>query len=120
MRKTNILKDIADLVKEDREHNIEVKINPEGITVYLEYDPDGDMNGQCIIPIQYDTFSENVCLLQEELIKKFKPNEGGIDLWEIKLIKKIMKYMEKNKEEFNRLCALFDLGNRHIKEDNNY
>lgn len=108
-----LLRDIAALVKDDREHNIEVKINSDGVTVYLEYDPDRDMNGQCIIPIQYDTLYESACIPQEELIEKFKPNEGGIDLGEIKLIKKIMKYMEKNKEDINELCALFDLAVRH-------
>ena len=109
----NLLKDIAEIVKDDREHDVEVKINSNWITVYLEYDPDRDMDGKCIIPIQYDTLYENVYIPQDELNEKFKPNEGGIDLDEIKLIQKIMKYMENNKEEFNKLCALYDLSERH-------
>lgn len=116
--KMDLLRDIAALVKEDREHNIEVKINSDGVTVYLEYDPDRDISGKCIIPIQYDCFYENTCIPQEELIEKFKLNEGGIDLDEIKLVKKIMKYLEKNKKEINELCLRYDLADRHNCDDN--
>lgn len=114
----DLLKDIADLVKEDREHDIVVKINPDGVLVYLEYDPNRDMHGKCIIPIQYDCFYENVCIPQEELIEKFQPNECGINLSEIKLIKKIMKYIENNKKEINKLCTFYDLADRHNYDDN--
>lgn len=109
----DFLKDIANIVKDDKKHNVEVKVNSTGLTVYLEYDPDGDINKQCIIPVQYDSVYEIVCIPQEELIEKFNPNEGGIDLGEIKLIKKIMKYMEKHKVEINELCGRYNLIDRH-------
>lgn len=109
----DLLRDIAEIIKEDREHNLEVKVNCLGVTVYLDYDPDRDMKGKCIIPIHYDSLYESVCIPQDELVEKFKPSEGGIELGEIKLILKILKYMEKNKEELNILCSFYDLFDRH-------
>lgn len=109
----DILKDIAELVRDDKEHNVEVRIDSLGLTVYLDYDPNQDFEQQCIIPIHYDAMYQNACIPQEELIEKFKPNEGGIELSETLLACKIMKYMEDHKDYISELCLLYDLADRH-------
>lgn len=109
----NILKDIAELVQDDREHNVEVKIDSLGLTVYLDYDPNREFEQQCVIPIHYDAMYQNTCIPHDELIEKFKPNEGGIELSETLLACKIMKYMEEHKDDINELCLRYDLADRH-------
>lgn len=115
MKNIDILRDIANIVKDDRDHNVEVKVNPDGLTIYLEYDPERNCREQCVIPVQFDIFDEVTCIPQDELIEKFRVNEGGIDLDEIELIREIMRYLEANKDEIKQLCALYDLADRHIK-----
>lgn len=50
---------------------------------------------------------------QEELVKIYNPSDFGIDLNEIKLIKKIMKYMENYTTELNELRGKYSLSYRH-------
>lgn len=113
----DILRDIAELVRDDREHNIEVKIDSLGLTVYLECDPDRDCEQNSVIPVYYDAMYESACIPQYELVERFKPNEGGIELGEIVLIEKILKYMEEHAADISELCLAYDLSNRHQKEE---
>ena len=107
----DLLRDIAEIAKDDKEHNVEVKIDLYGVTVYLEYDP--EVENDTIIPIQYTAFEEFAYIPHEEFIKKFKPSDFGVDLSEIKLIQKIMEYMENNKVEINKICERFNLNRKN-------
>lgn len=109
----DFLKDIAKIVKDDKEHNIEVKVNSCEVVIYLEYDPDQSFDSKCIIPITYEPLGELVYIPQDELVRIFNPAQYGVDLNEIKLIKKIMKYMEKHKKELDELCGRYNLIDRH-------
>lgn len=109
----NLLKDIAKIVKDDKEHNIEVKVASSEVVVYLEYDPEQSFDSKCIIPIAYEPGEEIAYIPHNELVKIFNPSDFGITLNEVKLIKKIMKYMEKHSVELNELCGRFDLRDRH-------
>lgn len=51
------------------------------------------------------------------MVDRFVPNDYGIVLNEIVLIKKIMEYMENNKKEINRLCKLYDFEYREAERD---
>lgn len=101
----NLLNDIAEIVKDDKEHNVEVRIDAYGITVYLEYDP--EIDNDTIIPIRYSTLEEFAYIPYEEYIEKFQPIDYGIDSSEIELIQRIMGYMENNKVEIKKICDQF-------------
>lgn len=107
----DLLNDIVVIVKDDKEHNIEVRFDTFGISIYLECEP--NINDNCIIPIRYTALEEFAYIPQDELIEKFNPNDFGIDLSEIKLIQKIMEYLEKNKEKINAMCNWFDCSYRN-------
>lgn len=100
-------------MKDDKEHNVEVKVNSSEVVVYLEYDPEQSFDSKCIIPVAYDSGEEFAYIPHNELIKIFNPSDCGIELNEIRLIKKIMKYMEKHSVELNELCGRYHLKNRH-------
>lgn len=103
----DLLKDIAEIVKDDEEHNVEVKVDNCGVTVYLESDPDSGEN--CVIPIHYSSLEEFIYIPHDEFVEKFRPKDFGIDLQEIKLIQKLMEYIENNKRTINKLCMKYDL-----------
>jgi hypothetical protein len=104
----NILEDIKDIVKDDKEHLIAVKASWDGIYVYLEYDPDKEFEENCIIPIFYDVLDEFPYIPDDELKEKWNPSDYGIDYNEICLIKNIMEYFNEHKEEIKELCSGFD------------
>jgi hypothetical protein len=106
--KINILEDIKDIVKDDKEHLITVKVSWDGIYVYLEYDPEHNFTENYIIPIFYDALEEFSYIPDGELREKWKPNDYGIDYNEICLIKSIMDYFESHKKEIKELCIGFD------------
>lgn len=116
----DLLKDIAEIMKDDTEHGLEVKVNSSGVVVYLDYDPERISDERCIIPIAYDPIDEITYVHHEELMKIFKPLDHGISYDEIKLIKKIMKYLERHKEEINELCNLYDLSGRNCSWGTSY
>lgn len=109
----DILKDIADLLKDDKDHNLEVKVNNSGVTVYLDCDPNEELNRSCVIPIKYDTLDDYACIPSDELTDIFRPNEGGIELEEIKLVQSIMTYLENNSSKINELCSSYDICDRN-------
>ena len=114
MRIIDIFKDIAEIVKDDREHDIKVVVDSYGITVELEFEP--FVSGDCIIPIRYDMLEEFVYIPDSEYREKFKPNDYGIDLNEIKMIHGIMEYFEMHKEEINEICQKFNVDSRTTGE----
>ena len=100
----NLLNDIKEFLKDDDEHNLKIAVDWEGVTVYLDYDPALDFEGNCVIPIHYTTIEEVCYIPHDEYCKLFKPTDFGVDYSEIKIIEKIMGYLEKHKQEINELC----------------
>lgn len=100
----NLLNDIKKFLKDDDEHNLKIVIDWGGVTVYLDYDPALDFEKNCVIPIHYTTIEECCYIPHDEYCKLFKPTDFGVDYSEIKLIKQIMGYLEKHKQEINELC----------------
>ena len=115
----NLLNDIKKFLKDEDEHNLKIKVSWEGVTVYLDYDPTGEESGNCIIPIHYTTFEEFCYIPHDEFIEMYKPNDFGIDYSEIKIINKIMSYLEKHKEEINKLCRGYDAQDRKFYKESN-
>lgn len=111
----NLLEDIKAIVKNDKEHNVKVEVDCMGVKVYLDYDPDKNFEEKCVIPIEFDTLMEFAFIHDSEYREKFNPNDYGIELNEIVLIKEIMEYLESHKKEICELCNGFDWENR--KED---
>lgn len=106
----NVLQDIKDILvkNKDKEHHLKVDVSWEGVTVYLEYDPDKEFEEKCIIPIRYDTLEEFAYIPNDEYRDKYNPNDYGIYLKEVILIKEIMEYLEAYSIEINELCAGYD------------
>ena len=100
----NLLNDIKKILKDDDDHHLKIEIDGDGVTVYLDYDPALDFEKNCVIPIHYTTIEEFCYIPHEEYCDLYKPNDFGIDYSEIKIINKIMGYLEKHKQELNELC----------------
>jgi hypothetical protein len=81
-----------------------VLVNGEGVTVNLIYDPEHKYESNEIIPIHYAACEEFCYIPHDQYIEKFNPEDYGIDSTEIKLIQKIMTYLETHKKELNHLC----------------
>jgi hypothetical protein len=107
--KINILEDIKDIAKDDREHRITIEANCVEIRVCLEYDPDMNFNEKCIIPIVYDILDEFAYIPDSEMREEWNPSDYGIDYHEVCLIKDIMEYLESHREEIKVLCYGLDL-----------
>lgn len=111
----NLLKDIKDMFKNDREHNIKIELTSLGVKVYLDYDPENDFEEKAMIPIEYTTVEKFAYIPDNEYREKFSVNDYGLDLEEITLIKEIMEYFEKNEEEIDKLCNGFAWEDRKDK-----
>ena len=116
----NILQDIKEILvkKKDKEHHLKVDVSWDGVIVYLEYDPDKEFEEKCIIPIRYETLEEFAYIPNSEYREKYNPEDYGIDLKEIILIKDIMEYLETHSTEINELCAGYDWEDRDIDTEN--
>lgn len=116
----NILQDIKDILvkNKDKEHHLKVDVSWDGVIVYLEYDPDKEFEEKCIIPIRYETLEEFTYISNSEYREKYNPEDYGIDLKEIILIKDIMEYLETHSTEINELCAGYDWEDRDIDTEN--
>jgi len=109
----NLLKDIKEIVKNDREHNVEVQVDGFGIRVFLEYDPESTFERKMIIPIEYAALEEFAYIPDTNFKEMYNPNDYGITLDEIILIKDIMEYLESHKSEISELCNSFMLEYRN-------
>lgn len=104
VKRMNLLNDIKKFLKDDEDHNLKIEVDWDGVTVYLDYDPLLDFEKNCVIPIRYTTLEEFCYIPHEEYCDLYKPAEFGIEYSEIKIIEKIMGYLEKHKQEINELC----------------
>lgn len=115
----NILEDIKEILirNRDREHHLKVECSWDGVTVYLDYDPEKDGDEKCVIPIRYETLEEFAYIPNGEYRNTYNPNDYGIDLKEIILIKEIMEYLEIHSKEINELCSGYDWEDREIDSE---
>lgn len=113
----NLFKDIPRLIKDDKEHNLKIEVSWDGVTVYLDYDPDKKFNEDMIIPIRYEVVEGFAYVPHDALVLMYKPSDFGLDLHEIAMIKSIMEYLEKHKEEIDSICSGYDLEFRQKTKD---
>lgn len=113
----NLLKDIRDILKNDREHNLKIEVDCYTVRVYLECDPELSFDETIIIPIEYTTIEEFAYIPDDEYRKKFNVDDFGLDLNEITLIKEIMEYLESHKEEIAELCKGYCWEDRKDEND---
>ena len=100
----DLLKDIKEIVKNDKEHNVKIEVDNLSVRVYLDYDPSNDYEEKTLIPIEYTTVEEFAYIPDNEYREKFNVNDYGIDLHEITLIKEIMEYLGSHGKEIKELC----------------
>ena len=113
MSSINIVEDVLNMFKDDRNYNIKIEISWYGVTIYLDFDPSKNFDEKMIIPIYYNTLEEWSCIPITKLKKMYMPFENdefvGISFDDIKIIYQIMEYFENHKKEINELCQRFDL-----------
>ena len=100
----NLLEDIKEIVKYDKEHHVRVEVDDLEVKVLLRYDPANDYNEDIIIPIIYTTVEKFAYIPDCDYREMFNVRDYGITLDEIILIKNIMEYLEDNKKEIAELC----------------
>lgn len=112
----NLLKDIRDILikNKDTERMLKIVVDWSGITVYLDYDPRKDFEGQCVLPIHYDTSDGFSYIPDDEYREKFHPSDYGIEYEDVVLIKEIMEYLESHSKEIDDLCYGYDWEDREI------
>jgi len=97
----NVAEDIAKIMKYDKSHNVEVVVNPNGVTVSLSEESFDDV---CDIPIKYDC-SDGIYIDNEK-------QKGVIGICEINIVKDIMEYLENHMNELDELCTQCDWSGR--------
>lgn len=115
----DILQDIKNIVKNDKEHMVKVEVAWDGVTVYLDYDPSKEFHEDCVIPIHYCVIDGFSYIPDDRFRELYKPCDYGIDLNEITLIKEIMEYFESHKKEIAELCDSYDLEWRSTELEKN-
>lgn len=110
--KVDLFKDIAAIMKNDKEHHLKIVVEQYEVSVYLEYDPEQEYNEKIVIPIKFTTVEEFAYIPDDEYRKMFNPNDFGIDKTEIKLIYEIMDYLEKHGKEICEICDKYNWENR--------
>lgn len=108
----DLIKDLKNILKDNREHHLEINISWDGVRVYLQYDPNGDFDESCVIPIYYTTVEDFAYIPNDEYRKKYNPSDYGIDANEVKLISEIMDYLELHGDEIDELCSGLDFQDR--------
>lgn len=101
----NLLEDIKQILRDDEEHHLRIEVSSCGVNVYLDFDPTSEYKENIVIPITYDTVDEFAYIPDREYRKLYNADDCGIDLYEIKLIKEIMEYLENHKKEIGDLCC---------------
>lgn len=96
----NVAEDITKIMKYDKSHNVEVVVNPNGVTVSLS---EGSFNEVFDIPIKYD--SDGIYIDNEK-------QKGVIGICDINIVKDIMEYLENHMNELDELCTQCDWSGR--------
>lgn len=95
----NIVEDIARIMEYDKSHNVEVVINTNGVTIFLN-----EKNYDTSIPIKYDC-SDGIYIDN-------KKQNGVIGICAINIIKNIMEYLEDHIGELDEVCDKCDWSGR--------
>lgn len=106
----NFLQGIKEcLPKENNIYAIEVSINSNELIVVLDccYTHNDDDFERFKIPIQYDALIEDVTIPQDQFIKMYNVDEYGLDIDDLEVIIKIMKYLKDNSKEIQELCSSY-------------
>lgn len=106
----NILKDIIEIIRDDKDHDVKVIVDSYGVTIELECEPMDSDN--IVIPIRYETLEEIAYIPDDKYREKFNPAEYGIEYDEICLIEKIMHYLLFHKDEILDICSNYSAENR--------
>lgn len=115
--KLDLLRDIKDILKNDKEHHLKIEVDCYSVKVYLEYDPEMNFDEKTIIPIEYTTIEEFAYIPDDEYREKFNINDFGLDLHEITLVKEIMEYLESHGEDIRELCNGYSWEDRKINDE---
>ena len=118
----NLLNDIKKFLKDDDEHVLKIEIAWDGVTVYLDYDPELEFREESIIPIHFTTVEEFCYIPHDKYIEMFKPCDFGMHTSEVKLVAKIMEYLDNHKEDIKKLCKGLLVDEREVykkKHDEN-
>lgn len=116
-RRMNLLEDIKNIVKDNKEHHLKIEVDCLGIRVLLIYDPKDEYNEDTIIPIEYNPYDGFAYISDSGYREMFKPCDYGLTLDEVTLVKNIMEYLESHKEEIKNLCNGYAWEDRLEKEN---
>lgn len=105
----NLLNDIKEIVKNDKEHRIEIMIDSINIDIKLIYDPESNFEQSCFfIPIRYSSI-EGYSYIDSCQYKENESHDIGMNIEEIKLVERIMEYLNKHTYEINGFLQGFDV-----------
>ena len=107
-----IIQDIITNLQDDVRHNVRVVIDSEFLTVYLDDDPELNLEEKKVIPIRYNRFEDYCYIPHDEYCEMMQDNDFGIDIEEINLIQRIMLCIENNKDEIQMVCGSLSCENR--------
>lgn len=111
---TNILEELKEIMKEDKEHNVELNLDFTGLTVYLDLAAEDGCTEMYMIPIKYDVLEDCIHVPYREFVEKYDSGADiGITYDEVKLIQKIMDWMNAHKSVIERTCLWADCKERN-------
>lgn len=111
---TNILEELKEIMKENKDHNVELKLDFTGLTVYLDLETEYDCKEMYMIPIKYDVLEDCIHIPYREFIKQYDDDADiGITYDEIQIIHKIMKCMESHSDQIKEICLWMDCNRRN-------
>lgn len=110
----DMLEEFRDIMNSDTEHNIELNLDYTGFTVYLDLSTESDCEGMYVIPIKYDVLEDCIHVPYREFVEKYDSGADiGITYDEVKLIQKIMDWMNAHKSVIERTCLWADCKDRN-------
>ena len=114
----NLLNDIKEIVKSDKEHRIAIMIDNSNIDIKLIYDPEHTFEESCFfIPIRYSSFEGYSYINNSQYKENYNNNDIGINLEEIKLVERIMEYLNKHKHEIDSFLKGFSVDKASLQDD---
>lgn len=102
----SVVTEIQDIMKGDKEHQLEFILSNCQFKVYLIVDPLDEYDTSTIIPISYDFLDEFCYIEDKEYREKSNWPDYGIDNREIDYINEIMKCILSHKDEINHMIDM--------------
>ncbi len=111
---TNILEELKEIMKDDNEHNVELNLDFTGLTVYLDLATEDNCTEMYMIPIKYDVLEDCIHIPYREFVEKYDESADiGTTYEEVKLIQKIMNWMNTHKSIISEICLWTDCERRN-------